>query len=202
MLEQPDDATLLIIASRGDSEGFRQLFHRHYEAVFCFAYRLSGSVSAAEEITQDCFLSLLQHPVRYNASRGSLKTYVYGIARNLFLKQLRRSGLDVNLEDSGAVVRRHEGLDPAELVLREELGDAVRKAVATLPPLQREALVLFEYEGLPLADISRIVGVDVMTVKSRLARARDNLRLWLTPYVCKELRMSDRGSQKNAADQS
>ena len=201
MLEQPDDATLLIIASRGDSEGFRQLFHRHYEAVFCFAYRLSGSVSAAEEITQDCFLSLLQHPVRYNASRGSLKTYVYGIARNLFLKQLRRSGLDVNLEDSGAVVRRHEGLDPAELVLREELGDAVRKAVATLPPLQREALVLFEYEGLPLADISRIVGVDVMTVKSRLARARDNLRLWLTPYVCKELRMSDRGSQKNAADQ-
>ncbi|PYT22613.1 MAG: hypothetical protein DMG57_34735 [Acidobacteria bacterium] len=201
MLEQPDDATLLIIASRGDSEGFRQLFHRHYEAVFCFAYRLSGSVSAAEEITQDCFLSLLQHPVRYNASRGSLKTYVYGIARNLFLKQLRRSGLDVNLEDSGAIIRRHEGLDPAELVLREELGDAVRKAVATLPPLQREALVLFEYEGLPLADISRIVGVDVMTVKSRLARARDNLRLWLTPYVCKELRMSDRGSQKNAADQ-
>ena len=201
MLEQPDDATLLIIASRGDSEGFRQLFHRHYEAVFCFAYRLSGSVSVAEEITQDCFLSLLQHPVRYNASRGSLKTYVYGIARHLFLKQLRRSGLDVNLEDSGAVVRRHEGLDPAELVLREELGDAVRKAVATLPPLQREALVLFEYEGLPLADISQIVGVDVMTVKSRLARARDNLRLLLTPYVCKELRMSDRGSQKNAADQ-
>ena len=201
MLEQPDDATLLISASRGDSEGFRQLFHRHYEAVFCFAYRLSGSVSAAEEITQDCFLSLLQHPVRYNASRGSLKTYVYGIARNLFLKQLRRSGLDVNLEDSGAIIRRHEGLDPAELVLREELGDAVRKAVATLPPLQREALVLFEYEGLPLADISQIVGVDVMTVKSRLARARDNLRLLLTPYVCKELRMSDRGSQKNAADQ-
>ena len=159
-------------------------------------------MSAAEEITQDCFLSLLQHPVRYNASRGSLKTYVYGIARNLFLKQLRRSGLDVNLEDSGAIIRRHEGLDPAELVLREELGDAVRKAVATLPPLQREALVLFEYEGLPLADISRIVGVDVMTVKSRLARARDNLRLLLTPYVCKELRMSDRGSQKNAADQS
>ena len=117
------------------------------------------------------------------------------------MKQLRRSGLDVNLEDSGAVVRRHEGLDPAELVLREELGDAVRTAVATLPPLQRETLVLFEYEGLPLADISRIVGVDVMTVKSRLARARDNLRLLLTPYVCKELRMSDRGSQKNAADQ-
>jgi len=116
MLEQPDDATLLIIASRGDSEGFRQLFHRHYEAVFCFAYRLSGSVSAAEEITQDCFLSLLQHPVRYNASRGSLKTYVYGIARNLFLKQLRRSGLDVNLEDSGAIIRRHEGLDPGSWI--------------------------------------------------------------------------------------
>ena len=117
MLEQPDDATLLIIASRGDSEGFRQLFHRHYEAIFCFAYRLSGSVSVAEEITQDCFLSLLQHPVRYNASRGSLKTYVYGIARNLFLKQLRRSGLDVNLEDSGAIIRRHEGLDPGSWIL-------------------------------------------------------------------------------------
>src|SRR5207302_9433906 len=132
MLEQPDDATLLIIASRGDSEGFRQLFHRHYEAVFCFAYRLSGSVSAAEEITQDCFVSLLQHPVRYNASRGSLKTYVYGIARNLFLKQLRRSGLDVNLEDSGAIIRRHGGLDPAERSLSDELGDAFRRAGAAI----------------------------------------------------------------------
>src|SRR2546430_8154123 len=105
MLEQPDDATLLIIASRGDSEGFRQLFHRHYEAVFCFAYRLSGSVTAAEEITQDCFLRLIQHPARYDCTRGPLRTYLYGIARNLFLKHLRRSGLSVNLDDSDALLR-------------------------------------------------------------------------------------------------
>jgi RNA polymerase sigma-70 factor (ECF subfamily) len=201
MLEPPDDASLLTIASRGESDGFRQLFQRHYEAVFCFAYRLSGSTPVAEEITQDCFLSLLQHPVRYNSARGSLKTYIYGIARNLFLKHLRRNGMDVNLEDSGAAARPDEGPDPAELALRDELGEAVRKAVAMLPPLQREALVLFEYEGLTLVDIAHIVGAEVMAVKSRLARARDNLRLSLTPYLCHKLKTSERRSQKNAADQ-
>lgn len=200
-MEQADDETLLRIAWRGDGDGFQQLFRRHYEVVFRFAYRLSGSVPVAEEITQDCFLSLLRHPRRYNSARGPLRNYLYGIVRNLFLKHLRQNGPSVNLEESDAAVRLDEGPDPAEQVLQEELGDVVRKAVGMLPPLQREALVLFEYEELSLAEIAEVVGGDVTAVKSRLSRARDNLRLLLEPYVSNTPKTSDRRSEINAADQ-
>ena len=199
-MQQPDDEILLTAASRGDGEGFRQLFRRHHQAVFHFAYRLSGSESLAEDITQDCFLSLLEHPARYNRALGSLKTYLFGMVRNLFLKYLRRSGSNVNLEDSDVAVRLDGGPDPAAQALKQELGESVRKAVGMLPPLKREALVLFEYEGLALTEIAQVVGADVTAVKSRLSRARENLRSLLAPNVSNASKSSDRRSQINATN--
>lgn len=63
-----------------------------------------------------------------------------------------------------------------------EVGSAVAGAVASLPPLQQEALILFEYEGATLEEIAQIVNADVGTVKSRLHRARANLKRVLAPY--------------------
>jgi RNA polymerase sigma-70 factor (ECF subfamily) len=68
-------------------------------------------------------------------------------------------------------------------VLDAELVAKVREAVADLPPLQREALVLFEYEGMPMSEIAMIVGSDVGAVKSRLHRGRERLRNSLAPYL-------------------
>jgi RNA polymerase sigma-70 factor (ECF subfamily) len=68
-------------------------------------------------------------------------------------------------------------------VLDAELVAKVREAIADLPPLQREALVLFEYEGLPMSEIAIIVGSDVGAVKGRLHRARERLRNSLSPYL-------------------
>ncbi len=65
----------------------------------------------------------------------------------------------------------------------EELSLKVREAVFSLPPLQREALVLFEYEGLALSEIASILGTDVGAVKARLHRARERLRIALWPYL-------------------
>jgi RNA polymerase sigma-70 factor (ECF subfamily) len=67
--------------------------------------------------------------------------------------------------------------------LDEELSQKVQEAVTSLPPLQREALVLFEYEGLALSEIADIVGSDVGAVKARLHRARERLRSTLRPYL-------------------
>jgi RNA polymerase sigma-70 factor (ECF subfamily) len=68
-------------------------------------------------------------------------------------------------------------------LLNEELSQKVEEAVFSLPPLQREALVLFEYEGLTLSEIAEIVGTDVGAVKARLHRARERLRTTLRPYL-------------------
>ena len=75
---------------------------------------------------------------------------------------------------------------PLHKLLDEELAVAVRKAIEELPPLQREALVLFEYEELPLREIAAVVGADVGTVKARLHRARQSLKQKLAPYLKSE----------------
>ena len=137
----------------------------------------------AEDITHDCFLSLIRKTENFEPSLGSLRTYLYAAARNLAMKYFRSSDRDTAIDDlreQPAACRREE---PLRRVLDAELTAKVREAVADLPPLQREALVLFEYEGLPMSEIAMIVGSDVGAVKGRLHRARERLRNTLAPYL-------------------
>jgi RNA polymerase sigma-70 factor (ECF subfamily) len=102
-----------------------------------------------------------------------MKTYLLSIARNIALKQYR------NRADQWDENLPAPSFDPRDSI---DIGTAVADAVADLPELQREALVLFEYEGVTLEELARIVGADVGTVKSRLHRARARLRRVLAPY--------------------
>lgn len=176
------DARLLELARQGDEAAFARLYERHRGLVFRFAYRLSQSPELAEEITHDCFVSLWQAPQRFSpdAKRASLRTYLCAVARNLVFKQLRRTGYETALEQ--AENRTPPTAEPLQQVLTGEVAEAVRQAVAALPLLQREALILFEYEELSLAEIAQITDVEVNTVKARLHRARAGLRSALAAY--------------------
>jgi len=177
------DELLLERAGGGDQAAFLLLYERHRNAIFRFAYRLLGSVETAEDITHDCFLSLIRKPGNFDPERASLRTYLYAAARNLALKCFRSQGRETAIDDLSehpAIPRREE---PLRRLLDQELVAKVKEAVADLPPLQREALVLFEYEGLPLSEIANVVGTDVGAVKSRLHRARERLRNSLAPYL-------------------
>ena len=176
------DEKLLQKAGRGDEAAFLALYERHRDTVFRFAYRMLGSAALAEEVAHDCFLSLVRRPDAFDPSRASLRTYLYAAARNLSAKHLRRHGGESpvdELEDEPAVAE-HEG--PLRRLLDAELSEEVRKAVAALPPLQREVVVLVEYEELSLAEAASVVGADLGTVKSRLHRARRRLRRTLSLY--------------------
>jgi len=153
---------------------FQTAFAQHKDAVYRFAWRMSGSAAAAEDITQDAFVGLLRYPDRFNPDRGSLRAFLLGIARNLALKRWRKEHRLDPLDDETLVA------EPIDLD-RGELGDIVGRAVQALRPLQREVVILAEYEGLTLAEIARAVDADVGTVKSRLHRARENLRRMLAP---------------------
>lgn len=176
------DERLLELARQGDDEAFARLYEQHRGLVFRFAYRLSQSPELAEEVTHDCFVSLWQAPQRFrpDAKRASLKTYLCAIARNLVFKRLRRAGYETALEEEADTVAMTA--EPLQQVLAAEVAEAVRQAVAALPLLQREAVVLFEYEGLSLAEIAEIAEVEINTVKARLHRARTGLRLALADY--------------------
>jgi RNA polymerase sigma-70 factor (ECF subfamily) len=184
MLDGAAETDLLLKAGRGDEAAFLLLYERHRTVVFRFACRMLGSSSQAEDVTQECFLSVLRRPEAFRAERASLRTYLCAIARHLALKQLRRQGQETLVDDpperasSGT-----EGKDPLRKVMDEEAAEAVREAVQTLPPLQREAVLLFEYEDMSLADIAAVCEIDVGTVKSRLHRARERLRRTLAPFM-------------------
>jgi RNA polymerase sigma-70 factor, ECF subfamily len=180
------DDRLLAQAVAGDEAAFRALYERHRDVVFRFACRMLQSSHLAEEITHDCFLGLLRGAARFDARRASLRTYLCAAARNLALKHLRdgapESPLD-ELSESDAAPPASIGPGPMRELLRAEVVGEVRRAVAALPALQREALILFEYEELPLAEIAAVVGADVGAVKARLQRARENLRKSLAVYL-------------------
>lgn len=178
------DERLLKSAARGDEAAFLVLYQRHRDAVFRFAYRFTGSVAAAEDVTHDCFLSLIKSPERFDPTRGAgLRTYLYAAARNLSFKHLRPASAEVTLEELTEEPRGPEVEQPLRQLLDEELSAQVREAVASLPPLQREALILFEYEELSLAEIAAVIGAETGVVKSRLHRARQKLRQTLAPYL-------------------
>lgn len=142
-----------------------------------------GSIEIAEDITHDCFLSLIKRPENFSPAKGSLKTYLYAAARNLSLKHFRNTARETAVEEfveEPSIPVREE---PLGRLLNEELSLKVKEAVFSLPPLQREALVLFEYEGLALSEIASVVGTDVGAVKGRLHRARERLRTTLSPYL-------------------
>ena len=149
-------------------------FEQHKDAVYRFAWRMSGSASAAEDITQDAFMGLLRHPDRFDPARGSLRAFLLGTARNLALKRWRSEHRHEPLDDD-AMAAATVDLD------RGPIGDIVGRAVQALVPLQREVVILVEYEGLTLAEVALAVDADVGTVKSRLHRARENLRRTLAP---------------------
>ena len=181
-MNQETDERLLEQAARGDDEAFQVLYERYRNPIFRFAYRMLGSAEAAEDVAHDCFLSLIKQPERFDSGKASLRTYLYAAARNQAAKRYtnfaREAAID-ELPDEPRMADRHQ---PITKVLDDELAAEVQNAIAGLPPLQREALVLFEYEDLSLAEIGAITGVDANTVKARLFRARDKLRARLGWY--------------------
>ena len=183
MPDRITDELLLERARGGEQAAFLLLYERHRNAIFRFSYRLLGSVELAEDVTHDCFLSLIRRPEGFDPQRATLRTYLYAAARNLVMKLFRSQGRETaldELDEHPSLPRREE---PLRRLLDSELVTKVKEAVADLPPLQREALVLFEYEGMALNEIAEVVGTDVGAVKSRLHRARGRLRNSLAPYL-------------------
>jgi RNA polymerase sigma-70 factor, ECF subfamily len=178
------DEDLLKLAASGDETAFTLLYQRHRDPVFRFTYRLLQSRELAEEITHDCFLSLIKEPKRFKTEdrKASLRTYLCAAARNLAFKRLRRGGTEALIDDVSDWLRTPVSQEPLQQLLGAEISEAVRKAIGALPPLQREALILFEYEEMSLSEIAEVTGAEVGTVKSRLYRARERLRILLAPY--------------------
>jgi RNA polymerase sigma-70 factor (ECF subfamily) len=136
---------------------------------------MSGSASAAEDITQEVFLALLREECGYDHERGTLSGYLFGIARKLVLRNLERGRSDVPLEaetDDAAPRELAVIDDPLAGLTRHEAMEALRRAVQALPRRYREVVVLCDLEELDYADAAVALGCPIGTVRSRMHRAR------------------------------
>jgi RNA polymerase sigma-70 factor (ECF subfamily) len=125
---------------------------------------------------------LIRKPENFRPDRASLKTYLFAATRNLALKHFRDHGRETGMDEVAEEPQDAPRRGPLRRLLDEELAAHVREGVLGLPPLQREALVLFEYEGLSLSEVAEIAGTDVGAIKARLYRGREGLRRFLRPY--------------------
>jgi len=103
-------------------------FDQHHQAIYSFAYRLTRRPDVAEDITQECFLALVRAPERYDPARGSMKVFLFSIARNLALKQYR----DERMEQASHGFEELRTVDPRGAI---DLASAVMAAVTGLPQL-------------------------------------------------------------------
>ncbi len=167
-----DEAALLQRARQGDEGAFAELYHRHQRPIYRYAARMCGP-HAADDVVQEAFLAILQKGEGFDASRGSLGGYLFGIARHLVLKQLGpryESPIDEDVDPPAAA-----GADALTTLTTEERVTTVRAAVEALPPAYREVVILCDLEELDYVAAAAIVGCPIGTVRSRLHRARARL---------------------------
>ncbi|MEZ5345678.1 MAG: RNA polymerase sigma factor [Pyrinomonadaceae bacterium] len=174
-------------SSKGDAEAFSEIYFSLKDPLYGFAFRMTNTVSIAEEITQEVFLFFIENSEKYDAERGSLFSFLCGVARNKVLNYLKKSGtrLETNdlEEDLFESPSNTWGRSPIRNLLDKEFSGKLEQCVQSLPPYQKEVLLLREIEELSYEEIAAITETNIGTIKQRLYRARQALAAGLEPYL-------------------
>jgi RNA polymerase sigma-70 factor (ECF subfamily) len=173
------DAALLGAIRRGDEAAFARLYAAYQQPIFRYAFHMCGA-GAADDVVQETFMALLRGG-RFDAGRGTLAGYLFGIARHHILKRLAVARLETPSDDEGSIeATAADDGSPFDDLSRAEAVEAVRAAIQSLPPVYREIITLCELEELDYAAAATVIECPVGTVRSRLHRAKALLLSKLT----------------------
>ncbi len=166
------------LVQAGDPQAFEVIYDRHGGAAFSLAYRIVGHAAGAEDVTQEAFLSIWRNRLRYERTRGSVRTWVLGIVHNRAIDGLRRNLVHERrrasaegLEESREAPERTD----VEAARREE-ARVVRGALEALPDDQRRAIELAYFGGFTHTQIADLLDLPVGTVKGRMRLGLEKLR--------------------------
>jgi len=168
------DEQLMLAFSKGSSYAFDELFSRYKQPMFAFFRRRVSESTQAEELTQETFIALLRAAARYEP-RALFRTYLYAIGFKILRAHCRKAAFRATFFG-----QRNSAPDPAGRDATEA-GLWVRRAVEKLEAMDREILLLREFEQLSYAEIADLLQLALNTVRSRLFRARTALRNLLEP---------------------
>jgi len=181
----PDVALDVALVERhrcGDLQAFDEVYERFGEMVYNLALRLAANREEAADLTQEIFLRIYRHLGGFGG-RSTLKTWVFRIAINHCRDRLSRhypalQSIDDDSQEGGVSIA-DPGRGPEDLAVAADEGRRVAEGLSRVPPVFREAVVLRDLEGLSYEEIAEVLGVRVGTVRSRIARGREQLRILL-----------------------
>ena len=162
-----DDAILVRAAKDGDVDAFEELVRRYQTPIYRVALRMLGSRADAQDAVQETFVRAWRAMPHFRQD-SAISTWLYRIVTRRCLDRIaaRRT------TDTLGEIELEAGPDPAQAAERRERLRAVTRAIASLPPEQRAALVLREFEGLSYQEVAQILGTSLPAVKGRIHRAR------------------------------
>ncbi len=170
-----------------EEPGRDEIVKQEWRRLYGLAYRLCGNVEEAKDIVQESFTRALEHLDRFEG-RSQFSTYLYRIAFNVWKNLLRRRKIRRILSLSAAAEGREidppdPAPSPAASAVQAERIELVHRGLEKLPPAERFIVVLRDIEEKSYEEIAQILDCRLGTVKSKLARARERLRVELLPYL-------------------
>ncbi|MCM3627471.1 sigma-70 family RNA polymerase sigma factor [Paenibacillus glycanilyticus] len=180
------DSQLIREIKDGNIELYSELMRRYQRKILAFIYHMLKSAKLellAEDLCSETFYKAYRSLHSFREVDASFSTWLYTIARNTVLSELRKQkSAHVPLDDSNIMPAAPPDQVPEQHVLRNERMAMVREAINNLPEKQRSALILREYDQLEYQEIANILGQTVSSVKSLLFRARASVKTQLEPY--------------------
>jgi RNA polymerase sigma-70 factor, ECF subfamily len=177
--ERLADEELMPLIGAKDPEAFGVFYDRHGGVAYSLAYRIVGEPAAAEDVTQEAFISIWRSGARFDRARGSVRSWLLSIVRNRAIDALRsRAGKAPKLtfDDDAILEQRPAAEQTEEEVLRHETADEVRGALDGLPSEQSKVIELAYFGGFSQAEIARMLGVPLGTVKGRTRLGLEKIR--------------------------
>lgn len=181
----PSDAELIAALQRGEEKALGALLSRHAPQIYRFGLKMCRDPEDAKDVVQDTLLAAARG-IREFRGASSLSTWLYTIARSFCIKKRRGTMATavVALDDEpGAGQMPSTELPPDDVAASHELGAALERAIASLAPMYREVLLLRDVEGLSASEVAEVLELSVDAVKSRLHRARADVRSQLTAFL-------------------
>jgi len=186
------DAQLMLAFQKGDASAFDSLLRRNYRSLLNFIYRIMGRRDIAEDLTHEVFIRVYRRRADYEP-RSRFRTWLYTIAKNLCLNELRREchrmqSLEESALQATAKAIPDSALAPEDRLIRTERMAAVRAAIDELPANQRLAVILRRYDDFSYEQIAATLNLSEKAVKSLLSRAKEHLKKKLAAWVEKRPR--------------
>jgi RNA polymerase sigma-70 factor, ECF subfamily len=193
--QQSDPDVRLMLQVRDDNAAaFEELVRRYQDRVITVLEHLIQDRDLAEDLAQEVFMRIFKARKTYTVG-AKFSTWLFTITNNV-ASNSRRSGakrkeVQVSTTQSGTfgvqslenMAKANSGFMPARRMDKAEITDVIREAMSTLNERQRMAIVLAKFEEMSYTDIATTMGLSLQAVKSLLARARQNLKLILSPYI-------------------